>query len=575
MQRPFFCHFAAWLLRLQWFAMTSKKAQIDQLHHDAQAALQRGDLRHAHQQCLAILQQDTRHADAWFICGLIAAHNKQPKKALEIINKAIENDPGNAEYQAQLARQYIALRDYPVAADTARAALELHPRSPVTLNTIGVVLSHAGEHEQALQCFQAAMTALNENHKSRQLAPGQAEDWLADFHFNFGAALKFAGRFDEAATNYERAITLNPELYKAHSALAQLQTQTPASNHLKRLDGLRNRVTDAHGRLHIGHALAKEQEDLGQYAASLQSLAWAKQGQAQKCSYRFENDLTLFTAITRLFGADSIFPRDTRLATCNSRQPIFVVGMPRTGTTLVEQILGSHTSVHAAGERQDFPLLVKRLTKTASADVIDEPTLAASVNLDPADLGGRYVEATKPPQAVKQLSRASSAPLRVVDKLPLNFLYLGLIKRVLPNARLICLRRDPMDTCLSNYRQQFATRFRYYHYNYSLQDCGRYFIAFDALIRHWQTVMPEAVYEVDYEQLVAHPEAQARALLDYCELPWESGCLDFHRRDASVATASAVQVRQPIYRTSVNRWQRYGDALQPLYQQLRSAGFYC
>lgn len=182
-----------------------------------------------------------------------------------------------------------------------------------------------------------------------------------------------------------------------------------------------------------------------------------------------------------------------------------------------------------------------------------------------AELGSLYITSTRP--------RTGHTP-HFIDKLPLNFLYLGLIKLALPNAKLVCLRRDPMDTCLSNYRQLFAINFRHYHYNYDLLDCGRYYIQFDSLMRHWHDVMPGAVHEVRYEALVENPEQVSRELLSYCELPWEDQCLAFHQRKTTVATPSAVQVRQGIYTSSVKRWQRYGDAMQPLYELLESAGFY-
>ena len=153
-------------------------------------------------------------------------------------------------------------------------------------------------------------------------------------------------------------------------------------------------------------------------------------------------------------------------------------------------------------------------------------------------------------------------------------MYLGLIHLALPQAKLICLRRDPMDTCLSNYRQLFAVNYKYYHYNYDLLNCGRYYQRFDRLMQHWHKVMPGRIHELHYEQLVAEPERVSRELLAFCELPWEKQCLDYYSREASVATPSAAQVRQPIYDSSVDRWRRYGEAMQPLYDLLRSGGCY-
>jgi tetratricopeptide (TPR) repeat protein len=516
-------------------------------------------LRDAHQHCLAILALDQDFADAWFLCGVIAAHNGQVKKSIEIFNKAIALAPDNAEYLSELGKQLVALRETRQALHTAQQAYALSPSRAPVLNTLGTVFSHCGDHATALACYERAVRSL-QNTTAASVNPPAG--WQADLYFNLGAALQFAGRFADAEHAYEQAIALQPKLYKAHSALSLLRPQTAGRNHLQRLQSLRSGVLTPQDQLHLGHAIAKEQEDLQNYGDSLVSLAWAKQAQAAQVAYCSGADAALFAGIRQIFTADICAAKEQA---CDSPEPIFIVGMPRTGTTLVEQILASHSQVYAAGELQNFPLLVKRMTQSPSADVLDLETLQRSVHLDTAALGTAYIDSTRP---------ATGHTAHFIDKLPLNMLYIGLIKCALPNAKLICLRRDPMDTCLSNYRQLFATNFKYYYYNHDLLDCGRYFIEFDRLMRHWREVMPGAFHELQYEMLVENPERATRELLTHCGLPWEEQCLSFHQRTTSVATASAVQVRQDIYTSSVNRWQRYGDALQPLYELLKSAGFY-
>jgi Tfp pilus assembly protein PilF len=539
--------------------MKSSQQQIATLHRAAHQAVREGKFRDAHQHCLAILALDQDFADAWFLCGVIAAHNGQVKKSVEIFHKAIALAPDNAEYLAELGKQLVALRETNQALHTARHAYTLNPSRAPVLNTLGTVFSHCGDHATALACYERAVRGLQNTTAS---ADNSSASWQADLYFNLGASLQFAGRFADAEHAYEQAITLQPQLYRAHSALSLLRPQTPEHNHLQRLQSLRNSVKSPQDQLHLGHAIAKEQEDLQDYGESLASLAWAKQAQAAQVAYCASADAALFASIQQCFTADVCAAPGPA---CDTREPIFIVGMPRTGTTLVEQILASHSQVFAAGELQNFPLLVKRMTQSPSADVMDLETLQRSTQLDMAALGIAYIDSTR---------SATGHTAHFIDKLPLNMLYLGLIKRAVPNAKLICLRRDPMDTCLSNYRQLFATNFRYYYYNYDLLDCGRYFIEFDRLMRHWRDVLPGAIYELPYETLVENPERVTRELLAHCGLPWEEQCLSFHQRKSSVATASAVQVRQGIYTSSVNRWQRYGDALQPLYDLLKSAGFY-
>jgi tetratricopeptide (TPR) repeat protein len=533
--------------------------QINEHQRAARTAMQQGQLRKAHQHCLAVLKLDQTQADAWFLCGVIAAQNGQNAKAADISRTAIKLAPANAEYRAELGKQLIALRRLDAALLAAQEAFALEPDDLPTLNTLGTVFSHCGEHEEALVCFTRVDRALH----SREA--GLPAEWQANFYFNMAASLVFAGFFEQAEEAYEHSIRLQPHMYRAHSALSQLTRQTAGKNHLDRLQPLSETVSTPADQLRLGHAIAKEQEDLEQYEDSLASLAWAKQAQAAKVGYKAETDAALIATIERLFSAKIFSGKTTNQRGCDNPEPIFIVGMPRTGTTLVEQILSSHSQVYAAGELQNFPLQVKRMTGSASTDMLDTETLGQSLQLDMSTLGSDYIDSTRP--------RTGHTP-HFIDKLPMNFMYLGLIKLALPNAKLICLRRDPMDTCLSNYRQLFATNFKPYYYNLNLVDCGRYYIQFDRLIRHWREVMPGSIFELHYEALVAAPEPVSRELIAHCGLPWEDQCLEFNRRKTSVATASAVQVRNAIYQSSVNRWQRFGDALQPLYELLKSAGYY-
>jgi hypothetical protein len=195
--------------------------------------------------------------------------------------------------------------------------------------------------------------------------------------------------------------------------------------------------------------------------------------------------------------------------------------------------------------------------------VLDVETLDAAARTDLAALGAAYVESTRP--------RTGHTP-RFIDKMPLNFLYLPVIRRALPNAKVICLRRNPLDTCLSNYRQLFATSFSYYNYAYDLLDTGRYYTAFDRLIARWRAASPENFLEIRYEDVVDRTEHETRRLLEFCELPWDPRCLAFQENAAPVATASSAQVRQPIYRSGVERWRHYEREIEPLRALLAAAG---
>jgi hypothetical protein len=237
--------------------------------------------------------------------------------------------------------------------------------------------------------------------------------------------------------------------------------------------------------------------------------------------------------------------------------------MPRTGTTLVERILSSHPNVFSAGELTNFGLVLKRATATPSNRVLDAETLGAGAHCDFAAVGAAYVESTRPRTGHKE---------RFIDKMPLNLFYAALIRRCLPNAKIVCLRRNPLDTCLSNYRQLFATSFSYYNYSYSLVDIGRYYAAFHALTKVWRESLTLNYLEIHYEDVVDRTEHEARRLVEFCELPWDARCLTFQDNAAPVATASSVQVRQPIYRSGLERWRHYERELTPLRELLAAAG---
>jgi hypothetical protein len=293
---------------------------------------------------------------------------------------------------------------------------------------------------------------------------------------------------------------------------------------------------------------------------AFEHLTVGKAAKRRMLAYSIDDDRVLFEALARHFDVRSLVsaapghPDDS---------PVFVVGMPRSGTTLVERILSSHSAVVSAGESQNFGVCLKRAAGTNSNRVLDVETLVSAMEIDLAAVGRSYVETTRP---------QGTAAARFVDKMPLNFFYVGFIHLALPNAKVICLRRDPMDTCLSNLRQLFALGFSYYNYAYDLGDIGRYYVLFDALISHWNGVLPGKLLEVSYERLVANQENETRRLLQFCGLPFEPACLDFHANAAPVATASAVQVRAPLYTGAVGRWRRYGKVLDGLRAELLAAG---
>jgi tetratricopeptide (TPR) repeat protein len=508
---------------------------------EAEVALNRRDFRRAHELCLQILGVDPAHADALFLLAMIAAEHGNFAKALEVLDRAIAIDAGQSEYHAQRGRCLIAMQRSREAFEAATRALELGPGDALTFDTIGVVMTRAGAHAEALDPFRRAVALRSTD---------------ASFQYNLGAALQFAGEFGPAEEAYRKALAADRKHHRAWSALAQVTKAPFSATEIAELERQLAAKPSEDVELHLCHALAKHCEDLGRYSESFRYLERGKRRKRLARTKQFAENEALFAAAKRTAASPAG-------AGYESTEPIFIVGMPRTGTTLVERILSNHPAVFAAGELMSFGLELKRLTGTRSNRVLDPETLAAASHVHPRVLGEAYVASTRP--------RTGQQP-RFIDKMPLNFFYAPLIHRALPNAKIICLRRNALDACLSNYRQLLTTAFSYYDYAYDLLDTGRYYVLFDDLARHWRANIAANYTEVHYESVVEHTEREARRLVEFCGLPWDPACLEFDRNTAPVATPSAVQVRQPIYRTAVERWRKYETELAPLRTLLTQAG---
>ena len=244
-------------------------------------------------------------------------------------------------------------------------------------------------------------------------------------------------------------------------------------------------------------------------------------------------------------------------AHCDSKRPIFILGLPRSGTTLVDRIISSHSQIDSLGEHKTLPFA---LMKAAGGDTAKKNLIKRSTEIDFSNFGMRYCEG---------IDGFGSAAPRLVDKTPQNFLYLGLIQLAMPEARIIHMRRQAMDSCYAIYKTLFRAG---YPFSYSLQDLGRYYIAYDRLMAHWRKTIPGAFIDVDYETLISDQEGETRRILDYLDLGWEDACLEFHRHEGPAATASAAQVRQPVYSSSVGLWRKYEKQLTPFANKLREHG---
>jgi len=501
----------------------------------AEAALARGDIALAGALASDLCRRWPDRPEGWYLLGLAEAEAGRVSRALPLMQRAVAQAP-TPQRLAQYARLLSLGRKDEEAGRIARTALSLGPDDALSLDTIGCVLARLGDHEASVTPFEAAVARAPDN---------------SGFRYNLAAACGFTGRVQEAERHYERLLAREPGHARAHYALAILKRHDRDGHHVERLRTALTQTGDALDRMRLQYALAKELEDLGRHGEAFEHLAAANAARKRDLRYDFERDAALFEALEQGFATDALPGMGHP-----DPAPIFVLGMPRTGTTLVDRILSSHPAVASAGELQAMPLAVKELAGTTSRVVIDAATIRASLQIDRHALGERYLARAAP-------HRATSRP-RFIDKLPTNFLYIGHIASALPNARIVCLRRHPMDLVWSNFKNLFAPRSDYYFYSNDLLDTARYFARFDQLMAFWQRRFPGRILELGYEALVADQEGETRRLLAHCGLDWDAGTLDFHRNRAAVATPSAAQVRRPLNADAIGRWRIHAEALEPV-----------
>jgi hypothetical protein len=314
---------------------------------------------------------------------------------------------------------------------------------------------------------------------------------------------------------------------------------------------------DWRGEVQLRYALAKECEDLGEYAESFDMLQSAARLQRQNMRYDLATDLATVQWIIDAFPSRESAPA----AQCSDEAPIFVLGLPRSGTTLVERILSSHSQLAAAGELNCFALaMVAALRRQEQQRLSRRELVARSAGMDFAALGHDYL---------RRARREAGVSGRFVDKMPLNYLYCGLIRRALPKAKIVHVTRHPMAVCYAMYKALFKDA---YPFSYDLGEIAQYYLGYRRLMAHWISTMPGEVYELSYEALIADQLGETRRLLQFCGLDWQDACGRFYENPAASATASAAQVRRPIYTSSVAQWRHYEAQLAGLRAQLAAAG---
>ena len=514
-------------------------------HQAIQRLLKAGDTKSAALACKALTEEYPEYPPGWVSACHVALALGNADKAVGYARHALTLAPESARL---LVLKAVALRvagAYAEAEAAATAAANLCGSDAAAYDELGNYHTAAGAFRKALRCFTRAV----------DLVPKSAA-----FRFNRATLLRIVGDLEEAECEYDRVIALNPDEYEAYYNRADLRRQSAERNHIAELEVARAAAArHPRGEVLVGYALAKELEDLGDYRRSFEQLSRAAALRRKHIDYDVARDVATVDWIEAAFPPERLRASDVGEP---SSGPIFIVGMPRSGTTLLERVLGQHSDVCAAGELPHFANALTAAARTVSGvqGLSRRELVAASANVDFRALGADYLARTRP---------LTEHRARFVDKLPLNYLYCGLIHMALPNARILHLTRHPMAVCYAVYKTLFKDA---YPFSYDLGELARYYSAYRRLMRYWHSALPGVILDVSYEALVGNLELEVRRVLTYCGLDWQPACADFHRNPNPTATASAAQVRRPLYVSSVDLWKRYERELEPLRAMLISAG---
>jgi predicted Zn-dependent protease len=510
---------------------------------EAAAHLVENDLPRAESRLRAHLERHPTDIAALRMLAEVAARLRRFADAQTLLERCLGLSPSfdaaRHNYAVVLNRQGKGA----LALPQVEALLAKEPRNPGYLNLKAAVLANLGDYSESIEVYEAALKDF----------PRQPKIWMS-----YGHSLKTAGRQDDSVAAYRRAIAMQPTLGEAYWSLANLKTHRFSDDDVVALRGAleRNDLSDE-DRLHFEFSLAKALEDEKSYEQSFVHYARGNALRKTLQPYSAEANTRYVTLCKQQYTRDFFAARAG--GGSPEASPIFIIGLPRAGSTLLEQVLSSHSAIEGTMELPTLPQIARDLSGRAEGDP-ETPFFDAVAALNPTELRGlgeRYLAETR-------VYRKTAAPF-FIDKLPNNWLYVGLIHLMLPNAKIIDARRHPLGCCLSAFKQHFA---RGQSFSYDLTDLGRYYRDYVDMMSHIDAVLPGRVHRVFYESTIDDTEAQIRRLLDHCALPFEERTLRFYENERAVRTASSEQVRRPIFKDGVDHWRHYEPWLGALKQAL-------
>jgi tetratricopeptide (TPR) repeat protein len=508
----------------------------DALHYMGLVNFQAGKLEDAAAFMSRSLEIDRLSANTWNDLGAVKLKIGQLDESVQHFARALELKPNHTDALRNIAAAFRRLYRFESAVKPLRQLSRLRPRSAEILRTLADTLYHTGAVAESIELHHRALH-LNPDNKAARL--GIAE------------ACESSGKFKQARWHYSVVLRRDPHNALALSKLLQLREGTIESDWVAKAQRLAEQNgTDADTKSRLDIGLAFHFDRVGAYDCAFRHLEQARNHQARLRPFNSDGYSAAVDTLIGVFAKGAVWPSRERDAA--TARPIFIVGMPRSGTTLTEQVLASHPGVAAGGELAALPSASYRVQELSSDHRPYPYGLKTISTAALRELARGYLG---------QLDKIDTAGRMVTDKLPFNFMHLGIIALMFPGAKVVHCRRDPLDNCTSCYFTSFAEEVAFAA---DLGTLGRYYADYHRLMAHWCEVLPITMLELKYEDLVSDTEAAIRRLLGYCELDWEPACLKFHETQREIRTPSRWQVRQPIYGNSVARWRRYEKYLEPL-----------
>jgi len=474
------------------------------------------------------------------ILGLVLTEQKKIDESITYYKKGIKIDPNYAAIYNNLASSYQLKNDYSKAENYFKKSIDLDSKSSESQNNLGNLYLELNDHQKAINCYKNAIK-INPN--------------FFVSHYNLGVTYKNIGKFDEARKHLEESVKLKTHFYTAHRILSQITKYKINDNHFNFLkNSYENTKINNEQKAEIAFALGKASEDIKNFDKAFKYYKDGNDYRRKVINFSIEDEKEEFANIKKIFNRN-FFDKFKKSENLDST-PIFILGMPRSGTTLVEQILSSHPKVFGGDELNFLPKLLSKYFYNKAENLFLENI--NNIKRDKLkEIGQEYIN---------KLKNISNNSERVSDKLPINFKWIGLIKIMFPNSKVVHCIRSPRDNCISIFKTYFTNTNLNFAYN--LKEISEFYKLYNDLMIHWKNILKEFVIDIEYEEIIHDPEQQIRSLLKSCDLGWNINCLKFYNNKRIIKTASDTQARKKIYKSSIDSWKNYekfmGDSFKNL-----------